>query len=307
MTHNKSSHKSEGQFAQVDLQADQEERMPTDRGVTLRAQWLGQILRDFRERKGLTLKDVAEYLQRNISTVSRCELGIYPIRRVDAAAMLDLYGVSDKKQREAVMELAGDVWQTGWWEQYSKDDVWTSTIDRAWLENRSHEIRTFAATTIPGLLQTERYARSLMVVADRRATKREIERGVSLRMDRQQIFDRAEPVHLSAVLDESVLRRRVGGPEVMAEQIQHLRELASQPHIDLHVLTFEAGAHASPEGSFTLLKMSDPFPEVAHIESPAGSIYLETDSAERFSDIYDWFQEHSLSSEDTAAFLAALE
>ncbi|MFV2194833.1 helix-turn-helix domain-containing protein [Nocardiopsis sp. LOL_012] len=281
--------------------------MPTDRGVTLRAQWLGQILRDFRERKGLTLKDVAEYLQRNISTVSRCELGIYPIRRVDAAAMLDLYGVSDKKQREAVMELAGDVWQTGWWEQYSKDNVWSSTIDLAWLESRSHEMRVFATMTVPGLLQTEDYARALMLIANRDSTKREIERWINLRMDRQRVLSRAEPLHLSAVIDEAVLRRQVGGPDVMGQQLQHLSAMAEEPNIDLRVLPFTAGAHASPDGPFNLLKMSDPFPEVAHIESPAGSIYLETDAVDRIVETYDWLHEHSLSNEDTAALLAALE
>ncbi|OLT27478.1 transcriptional regulator [Nocardiopsis sp. CNR-923] len=281
--------------------------MATDQRVTLRAQWLGQILREMRERKGLPLREVAEYLQRNLATIGRCEQGIYPIRRVDAAAMMDLYGVNDKKQRDAVLELAGEVWKTGWWEQYSKDDVWSSTIDRAWLENRSHALRTFATVTIPGLLQTEEYARGLMLIADRHSTKREIERWVKLRMDRQRVLERAEPLYLSAVIDEAVLRRQVGGREVMAQQLRHLSTKVAEPNIDVRVLPFTAGAHASPDGPFTLLKMSDPFPEVAHVESPAGSIYLETESVDRLVDTYDWLHENSLNNEETAEFLVALE
>ncbi|WP_157982402.1 helix-turn-helix transcriptional regulator [Nocardiopsis sp. FIRDI 009] len=275
--------------------------------MTLRAQWLGQILREMRERKGLALREVAEYLQRNLATIGRCEQGIYPIRRVDAAAMMDLYGVSDKKQREAVLELAGEVWKTGWWEQYSKDNVWSSTIDRAWLENRSASMRSFSTITVPGLLQTEEYARALMLAADRHATKREIERWVDLRMRRQRVFDRDEPLHLSAVIDEAALHRPVGGPKVMADQIRHLLKSAALPHFDIHVLPYSVGAHASPGGPFTLFKMSDPFPEVAHVESPAGSIYLETEAVDKLVDTYDWLHEHSLSDEDTTVLLAALE
>ncbi|MFL1430702.1 MULTISPECIES: helix-turn-helix domain-containing protein [unclassified Nocardiopsis] len=281
--------------------------MPTDRSVTLRAQWLGQILREMRERKGLTLREVAEYLQRNLATIGRCEQGIYPIRRVDAAAMMDLYGINDKKQREAILELAGEVWKTGWWDQYSRDEVWSSTIDRAWLENRSDSMRAFATITVPGLLQTEEYARSLMLVADRNRTKREIERWVALRMERQRVFERSEPMHMSAVIDEAALRRLIGGQQVMLDQVGHLLRCASQDNFDIRVLPFALGAHTSPGGPFTLLKMSDPFPTVAHVESPAGSIYLESESVDQLIDTYDWLHDHSLSGEDTIAFLVALE
>lgn len=281
--------------------------MATDNAVTLRAQWLGQILRQMRERKGLTLKEVAEYLQRNLATVGRCEQGIYPIRGKDAEAMLDLYGVSDERQREVVLQLAGEVWQTGWWDQYAKDNVWGSTIDYVWLENRSHELRIFSMTTIPGILQTEAYARALIEVSDRRASRLEIERWVELRMTRQQVLSREDSVRLSVVLDEAVVRRKVGGAEIMASQVRHLLAMAQRDNVDIRILSFDVGAHASPNGPFTVLKMSDPFPEVAHIESSAGSLYLEGSDIDRFVSTYDWLYEHSLSSDESAALLAALE
>ncbi|WP_028648974.1 helix-turn-helix transcriptional regulator [Nocardiopsis sp. CNT312] len=281
--------------------------MPTTRKVTLRAQWLGKMLRELREDNGYTLKEAAEYLQRDLSALSRFESGVHPIRRGDVLALMDLYGVEDKNQRDMLITLTGELTRTGWWERYSKDNVWNSTIDFVWLESRAHSLRMFTTNTVPGLLQTEDYARSLMLVANRHSTKREIERWVSLRMERQQALDRDEPLQVSVILDEAALRRQVGGPQIMAAQLLRLSESAALPNIEIRVLPFNVGAHASPDGPFTLIKMADPFPAVAHIESPAGSIYLETDSVDHFVDTYDWLQEHSLSTEDTAALLAALE
>lgn len=282
-------------------------RVATDKSVTLRAQWLGRILREMRERKGLVLREVAEYLQRTVSTVSRCEQGIYPIRRVDAAALLDLYGIDDQRQREAVLQLASEVWRTGWWERYSSGDVWGSTIDLVWLEDRSHALRMFATTTVPGLLQTRDYARALMEVANRNRAKSEIDQWVELRMERQGVLERSAPPTISVVLDESIVRRPVGGPRVMKAQLRRLLAIGERATADIRVLPFSAGAHASPDGPFTLLKMSEPFPEVAHIESPAGSLYIETDSVDQLVDTYDWLHEHSLSPEDSAALIAAVE
>lgn len=281
--------------------------MPITRKVTLRAQWLGKMLRELRENNGYTLKEAAEYLQRDLSALSRFESGVHPIRRGDVLALMDLYGVEDKGQRDMLTTLTGELTQTGWWERYSKDDVWNSTIDLVWLESRAHSLRMFATSTFPGLFQTEAYARSLMLVANRHSTKREIERWVSLRMERQQVLDRDEPIRLSVVLDEAVLRRPVGGPQVMSAQLQRLLDIMDLPHVDLRVLPFSVGAHASPDGPFTLIRMAEPFPEIAHIESSAGSIYLETDAVDRFVDTYDWLQQHSLSIQDTAALLAATE
>ncbi|MGW9351103.1 Helix-turn-helix domain-containing protein [Nocardiopsis flavescens] len=283
--------------------------MPTARRkVTLRAQWLGKMLRELRESNGYTLKEAAEYLQRDLSALSRFESGVHPIRRGDVLALMDLYGVEDRPQRDMLISLTGELTRTGWWEKYTKDDVWGSTIDLAWLESRAHSLRMFATTTVPGLLQTEQYARSLIQVANRHSTQREIERWVSLRLDRQRVLDReGEPAHLSAVVDESVLRRLVGGREIMRDQIRHLILMSQRANVNIQVLPFNIGAHSSPDGPFALVKMDDPFPEVAHIESPAGSIYLETEAVDRFVDTYDWLQEHSLGIEDTAALLADLE
>jgi transcriptional regulator with XRE-family HTH domain len=283
--------------------------MAVDRGVTLRAQWLGQILRSLREQRKLTLKDAAEYLQRTVSTVSRFESGIYPIRRVDVLGLMDLYHVQDKQQRDILTQLANDLWQTGWWEKYSEDDnIWGSTIDLVWLESRAERLRSFSALTVHGLLQTADYARSLMRVVDPDVPDAEIERGVDLRLGRQRILEReTNPVRMSVVFDEAALRRRIGGSDVMSAQLRHLLALNERGVISTQVIPFEVGAHASPEGTFTLIKMEDPFPEVAYVESRGGAMYLESDDADKLSEVNDQLQESALSAEKSAAFIAALE
>lgn len=278
-----------------------------ERRITLRAQWLGQMLRRLREQNGLTLKDAAEYLQKDFSTVSRFELGTFPVRRGDLLALMDLYGVDDRSQRDTLLQLCGEVWQSGWWEKYSRDGVWGSTIDGVWLESRAHTLRTFAALTVPGLLQTPEYARALIEAVDNDASEEQIERWVELRLARQQILTGEPLEHFSVVLDEAAIRRPVGGATVMAGQLRRLVSAAEDGQAEIRVVPFSVGAHPSPEGAFTLITLGEPFPTVAHIESGGGGIYLERGDADRLAAVYDRLRGISLNSEDSVAFLAAVE
>ncbi|MFL1382265.1 MULTISPECIES: helix-turn-helix domain-containing protein [unclassified Nocardiopsis] len=278
-----------------------------ERRVTLRAQWLGRMLRQLREQNSLTLKEAAEYLQKDLSTISRFELGTFPVRRGDLLALMDLYGVDDKSQRETLLNLCGEVWQTGWWEKYSGDDVWGSTIDLVWLESRAESMRMFAALTVPGLLQTPEYARSLISTVDHDAGSTQVERWVELRMDRQKVLTGEGLAQYTVLLDESALRRSVGGPVVMTKQLERLLQAAELEHVTIRVLPFDIGAHPSPEGAFTLLDLGDPFSTVAHIESRGGGIYLERGDVDKLVEVYDRLEQMSLSPQDSAAFIAALE
>lgn len=281
--------------------------MVTKRRVTLRAQWLGQMLRDLREHGGLTLKDAGDYLQKDLSTVSKFELGTFPVRRGDLVALLDLYGVDDRRRREMMSELCGEVWQSGWWDKYSADEVWGSTIDFVWLEGRTRAIRSYAALSVPGLFQTAAYADALIRAANADDSEARITRWVELRLKRQQILTGEEAPALVVVLDEAALRRPIGGTAVMADQVAHLVELADREGIDIRVLPFAAGAHPSPDGAFSLLDLPEPFSTVAHVENPGGAIYLESGDAERLVRLYDRVQDASLTPADSAAFLAAVE
>ncbi|MFD0857289.1 helix-turn-helix domain-containing protein [Actinomadura adrarensis] len=260
--------------------------MATARGGTLRSQWLGQQLRELRDAQGVLLKEAAEYLQRDPATISRYETGFYPIRRPDLLALLDLYRVSDPQRREALLKLSQDVWQKGWWDGYAQD-VAGSMIDFVWLETHATHIMSFAAIVVPGLLQTPAYAAKILRINEPDATPEQIERWLELRMARQRVLDDENPPRLSVILDEAVLHREIGSPEIMASQLTHLAEYAAKPHLDISVVPFRARTPAGTYGSFEIFELPDPFPEVAYTETMAGALYLESPDAERFLRTYD--------------------
>lgn len=271
--------------------------------ATLRSQWLGQQLRDLRDAGGLMVKDVAEYLQRDPGTVSRFESGRYPIRRPDLMALLDLYGVSDRKRRDALMTLSEDVWQKGWWDGYSGDVVGT-LVDYVWLESRADEVRSFDAFVVPGLLQTREYAEAVIAAGDPAATSEQLERWIELRMARQSVLDEKTP-RLSVILDESVLRREVGSPEIMTAQLRRLVECSAMDKVDIRVFPFRAGSLASTRGTFRVFQMPEPFPEVAYAETLAGAIYVESPDTDRFVRAYDGHRARALGPAESADLISA--
>lgn len=248
------------------------------RGSTLRAQWLGQLLRKERERAGVTNKDAGEYLQRDGSAISRMEAGVTPARVSDVWALMNLYAVEDR-MRPAFEQLSREIWRKGWWESFS-GDVSETFIDHAWLEERAESLLWFEPVSIPGLFQTRQYAAELIRAADPQESEQRIEAWVDYRIGRQRVLTKDHPPTVTAILDESVLHRRVGGSAMMRAQLERLMELADEPHLDIRVLAFDSGAHASPDGAFLVVELPDPFPPVAYVHSPAGATYLEQEDAE---------------------------
>jgi transcriptional regulator with XRE-family HTH domain len=275
------------------------------RGPTLRAQLLGQQLRQLREEARLTLKEVAEYVQRDSSTVSRFEAGILPARVPEVLAYLDLCGIDDSRRREALKRLSQDVFQKGWWDGYA-DEVAGSLVDRIWLESRAQEIRTFQVVVIPGLLQTRDYAEAIIRTADPDAPEEQIQRWVDIRITRQQLLTQDEPIRLVAILDEAVLRRKVGGSKVMRTQLDHLVDAAGRPHVEILVLPADAGAHASPEGSFEVFEMPEPYSDFGYLQTPGGEIYVEAAAVERLASAYDRLRGMALGRKDALAFIASV-
>lgn len=280
--------------------------MAKSKRSTLRAQWLGQLLRRIREDTGMTTTEAAAYIQRDQSTLSRFESGVYPIRRPDVAALLDLYGVDDKSRRDALLQLAGDQWQKGWWDKYTAE-VENWFVDYVWLEDRAEEMRTFDLAPVHGLLQTPAYADAQIRAVDPDAGDDQRKRWLDLRITRQHVLEREKPLNLTCVIDESVIRRPVGGAQIMADQLAYLQSAAKKPNVKVHILPLAAGAHASPEGAFRLLRMHDPFPEVGYIESPAGALYLESTDAERLAARYDRLYQDALSESASVKLISAAE
>ncbi|GII79233.1 transcriptional regulator [Sphaerisporangium rufum] len=254
--------------------------MAGKRGMTLRAQWLGRQLRELREAAGLTLTEAGKFIQRDGGTISRLETGLYPARTPDVAALLNLYGVSDEQRREGLLRLAADVWQIGWWDSYS-GSLSRKIVDYAWLESRARHISSFDALVVPGLLQTSGYIEAVIRRADADLMLEQVASGVRFRVERQKVLDKPEPLSLECVLDESLLYRATGGPQILSEQLDHLLLLVQRPNIQVRVLPYSAGAHVSPEGAFMIFELPEPYPEVAFMDTPAGGIYVEADEVER--------------------------
>ncbi|WP_243708741.1 helix-turn-helix transcriptional regulator [Actinomadura sp. GC306] len=266
---------------------------------------MGQQLRELRDSKGILLKEAAEYLQRDTATLSRYETGFYPIRRPDLLALLDLYGASDPAHREKLLSLSKDVWQKGWWDGYT-DDVVASLIDYVWLESRATHIRSYAAIVVPGLLQSPAYAEHVIQADEPDATEEQLQRWHELRMTRQQVLNKSDPPRVTAILDEAVLRRRVGTPSVTYDQLRHLVTLSTSPTVDIRVLPLAAGRLASVYGSFEVFQMPTPFPDVAYTETLAGAIYTEAPDISRFLHAYDGHMAMALEPAESVEMITAI-
>ena len=204
---------------------------PTSGGPTVRRILVGAQLRRLREERGITREDAGYVIRASGSKISRLELGRVSFKERDIADLLKHYGVDDAAQVEALLALARDANRPGWWHDY--DDVlpnWFQTY--VGLEESASLIRTFEVQFIPGLLQTEDYARSVTMSGRPDLRPDEIERRVGLRMKRQNILDRPNPPKVWAVIDEAALRRPIGGSKVMRAQLRYLLELIGAPARD---------------------------------------------------------------------------
>ena len=267
-------------------------QVATKHRPTLRSQWLGQRLRELREQNRKTLREIAEYLQRDPSSVSRMEAGIHPARIPDVLAYLDFCGVSDDEQRQALVQLAKESRQSGWWDRYV--DEHESLVDRIWLESHALQIDSFAAMVIPGHLQLRAYAEATVRATDFE-TDSQIERLVDLRMQRQKRIQAQESLMVNVVLDEAVLHRRTGGNAVMRSQLLHLAELAGSGQMRIAVLPFEVPAHSSLDGSFDIMRLEAPYPTVGYVSTPAGAIFLEGDDVAQLEKRFERLSESALS------------
>ncbi len=279
--------------------------MPTKPNLTLRSQWLGQRLRELRDTTRMTLAQAGEYLQRDASTVSRFESGEYPIRRPDLMALLDLYGVSDRRQRDGLLRLAEDVWQKGWWDGY-EPDVERQFVDFVWLESRATEIRSFDPLVISGLLQTREYAEAVITAMDWEAEPAQIARWVQLRMDRQAVLRQQAPPQVNVIIAEFALRREIGGPEVLRDQLEHLLATAERPQVDLRVLPASVGAHAGSSGHFLVFTIAEPDLDVGYAETLGGAVYVEPPDSERFVRVYDNLLKSALEPAESAKLIRAI-
>ncbi|WP_049575299.1 helix-turn-helix domain-containing protein [Streptomyces sp. SBT349] len=236
---------------------------------------LGTHLRRLREACGITREAAGDAIRGSHAKISRLELGRVGAKERDIADLLTLYGVADESQREQFLALARQASLPGWWQRYS--DVlpsWFETL--IGLEEAASVIRTYEVQFIPGLLQTADYARACIRLGNPRATEREVNRRVALRMERQRFLMSPHAPKLWAVVDEAALRRPLGGDAAMREQIRHLRELSERPNITVQIAPFRVGGLAAAGGPITILRFLEPdLPDIVYLEQLNSALYLD--------------------------------
>jgi transcriptional regulator with XRE-family HTH domain len=245
------------------------------RGPTALRIALGTHLRRLREGSQITSAEAAEAIRATPSKISRLERGRTTAKQRDVTDLLTLYGVTDQAEREELLELVRQASAPGWWQQY--DDILPRWFESyIGLEKAASIIRNYEVQFIQGLLQTEDYARAVILISNAHAPAGEIDRRMSLRMRRQELLTQPGAPEFWAVLDEAALRRSPGGPKVMHAQLEHLLQITELPNVTLQIAPFDAGPHAAAGGPFSILRFPEPdLPDVVYLEQLNSAIYLD--------------------------------
>jgi transcriptional regulator with XRE-family HTH domain len=236
---------------------------------------LGAQLRRLRESSGVTREAAGHAIRGSASKISRLELGRVGYKERDVADLCTLYGLDDERERSTLLGLIREANAPGWWHHYG-DAVPEWFEAYVGLEQAASLIRVYEAHSVPGLLQTEDYARSLFSVNYPAASTDEIERKVDLRMTRQQLLTRADAPQVWVVMDEAAVRRPLGGQQVMRAQLLHLLELTRLRNVTLQMVPFHADGHPAIGAPFTILRFSQPdLPDIVYLEQLTSALYLD--------------------------------
>jgi transcriptional regulator with XRE-family HTH domain len=261
---------------------------------TVRRRRLAAELRRLREDTGLTIDNAAAAADISKSALSRIENSLVPAKPPVVRALIHAYKVSDTKA-ESLLALARDVGQAGWWNTFN--DV-TSAVFSVFIgfEAEASSVRSYEAQFVPGLLQTREYMTAIFGAYN--MTTQEIERRTEVRLRRQ---DRINEIELWFIIEESVLRRPVGGHDVMQAQLSHMLHAMDFRNLTLQVLPESVGAHPGLEGAFGMLEFPDESdPAVAYIEGHAGQVWLEkADDIARLTRTFDRLRATALSERET--------
>jgi len=275
---------------------------------TMRRRRLARELTRLREGRGMTIRQAAGALEWDPSKLSRVEGLQRGIIVRDVRRLLDLYGLQDEGQREALFELARQARQKGWWQAYA-DVMPGEYATLIGMEAEAAEIRTWQPDLVHGLLQTEDYARAVIRAGRPGDTAAEVDRRVEIRMTRQQILDRPDPPRIRVVLNEGAVRRVVGGREVMRAQLRHLAAARDRAAVMVQVLPFTAGEHpAMASGPFDLLEFGQAADRGAvTLETMTGSLSLESETDLRqYADAFGFLQAAALGPRETRDMLITL-
>ena len=273
---------------------------------TVRLRRLAAELRRLRRVADMNREEASAQTGINNATLYRIETARARPQMRTLAALLNLYGV-DAEQREYLTILCRDAGKQGWLRPYHSDlpEEYTAYIS---FEAEAAGVRNYESLFIPGLLQTEEYARAVIRGGLPMAGEPEVEDRVQARMERQAVLTKEAPLKLWAIIDEAALCRMVGGGKVMRAQLAHLADMVKVPNITFQVIPFDAGAHPGMPGAFVLMDFTDPMDtDLIYIDSMAGDLFLESDAdVSRYSSIFDNLRAVALSPDASVTFVAEL-
>jgi transcriptional regulator with XRE-family HTH domain len=280
--------------------------MPIRPSPTVRRRRLRYELRRLREQRGLTIEQVSDASGGDLkpSTISRWETGDRSVRPTDLRLLLDIYDIGGE-QREMLLALAREARERGWWQSYgSAIPDWFQVY--VGLEAEVSSLHVYESELVHGLLQTADYYRTFLRTAPAAGNDDEVERKIAVRMARQERLTGDDPPEYWVVLNEAVIRRVVGGAEVMRKQLNHIAEIAELPHVSVQVLPFSAGVHPAMDGAFRILGFPEPGdPDVVYMENQIGSLYLEQDpEIARYAQMFNHLIAKALDPDDSRRMIA---
>jgi transcriptional regulator with XRE-family HTH domain len=278
--------------------------MPARPRPTIRLRRLAGALRRLRAERELSREDVSEATGINTATLYRIEKARVRPQARTLAALLNLYQV-EGDERTALTQLLKDSAQSGLLQAYTDElpEEYGTYIE---FEQEARSVWNYESLYIPGLLQTEPYARAVIPGTVPSLTRAQVDRRVQVRMERQGVLNGDRPPALWAICDEAALHRVVGGPKVMRDQLLHLINVMELPHVTLQVVEFATGAHPGMPGSFVVMNFPDD-PQVVYIDSMAGDLFLEEEAElRRYTGLYEHLRAVALSPDATRSLLTRL-
>ncbi|WP_424529994.1 helix-turn-helix domain-containing protein [Sphaerisporangium viridialbum] len=245
------------------------------RSPTARHRRLVAELRGLREASAKSRQEVAELVGTTDITLWRYETGLTRPAPADVAALLEVYGVAGEARGE-LLEMARQARKRGWWHRH-RQTLKPGFDSYIGLEAEASVLRTYQSQVVPGLLQTEAYARAVIEATAMGPARAEVTEKVAVRMSRQDLVTRVDdPIQIVMVLDEAVIRRQIGGPGIMRGQLMRLLEAGALPNVDIRVLPFASGAHPALDGQFNLLEFPEPGDlDLVYLEQAVSGLVLE--------------------------------
>ena len=276
-------------------------------GPTVLRMLLGAQLRRLRETAGVTRDDAGYHIRASGSKISRMELGRVSFKERDVTDLLEYYGIDDVAEKEKLVQLTREANATPWYQKF-QDVVpdWFHVF--VGLEEAAQLIRVYEVQFVPGLLQTEEYARAVIVQGAPGLDPDEVERRVALRMGRQKLLTRENPPRYWVVMDEAALRRPMGGRDVHVGQIERLIDLVGEPNITIQVMPFRYGGHAAEGGAFTIMRFPETdLPDVVYMEYLTGAHYIDKpEEVERYAAVMERLSVAGTSPDRTREILSGM-